>query len=124
MSEPEQGQGGSPIHLDRLGTGKSRTTKRIPRWTIAFLRALERSGDVRASAEDAGIDHSTAYARRRAHAEFAIAWDEALCSHKARVEAELEADVASLAKGLTLFLSRGREGGRGGLRLSAKAGGA
>jgi hypothetical protein len=30
-----------------------------------FLRALERTGDVRASAEDAGIDHTTAYLRRR-----------------------------------------------------------
>ena len=99
MSEPEQEQGGSPIRLDRLGTGKSRTTKRIPRWTVAFLRALERSGDVRASAEDAGIDHTTAYARRRSHAEFAIAWDAALRAHKDRVEAERAGDVASVSNG-------------------------
>lgn len=71
--------------------------KRIPRWTIAFLRALERSGDVRASAEDAGIDHSTAYARRRGHADFAIAWDEALGAHAARVEGERDADVAPVS---------------------------
>ena len=71
--------------------------KRIPRWTIAFLRALERSGDVRASAEDAGIDHTTAYARRRAHAEFALGWDEALRAHKDRVEAERAVDVASVS---------------------------
>ena len=62
-----------------------------PRWTIAFLRALERTGDVRASAGDAGVDQSTAYARRRAHADFALAWEGALAAHgeaKAWAEAE------------------------------------
>ena len=64
------------------------TGKKVPRWTIPFLRALERTGDVRASAEDAGIDHSTAYARRRAHPDFASNWDWVLQAHAERVERE------------------------------------
>jgi hypothetical protein len=58
---------------------------------IPFLRALERGGEARAAAVDAGIDHTTAYARRKAHGEFAQAWAEALRGHgeaKARAEAE------------------------------------
>jgi hypothetical protein len=76
--------GGSPI---QPGT----TKRKEPRWVIAFLRALERTGDARASAADAGIDYTTAYARRRAHADFAAAWAEALAAHKRGVrEAEVE----------------------------------
>jgi hypothetical protein len=66
-------------------------TKREPRWVTPFLRALVRTGEARAAAADAGIDHSTAYARRRAHGEFAARWQEALRAHaaaKARAEAE------------------------------------
>jgi hypothetical protein len=85
-------QGGSPI--------RSRMTKREPRWVIAFLRALERCGNARASAEDAGIDHTTAYQRRKAHADFGEAWAAALAAHKARREREeaeeLEAFVGRL----------------------------
>ena len=55
--------------------------RKEPRWTIAFLRALERTGEVRGAAEDAGVDYSTAYARRRRHADFAGAWDAAMCRH-------------------------------------------
>jgi hypothetical protein len=43
---------------------------------------------VRAAAVDAGIDHSTAYARRRAHPEFAEAWDAALRLRSGRAEEE------------------------------------
>jgi hypothetical protein len=46
-----------------------------------FLRALERTGEVRSAAKDAGIDHSTAYGRRKAHGEFAEAWARALAAH-------------------------------------------
>ena len=60
----------------------------MPRWVVPLLRALERTGQVRAAALDAGVDFSTAYARRRAHAEFAAAWVEALKAHAARVEEE------------------------------------
>jgi len=72
--------------------------KRLPRWTIAFLRALERTGEVRGAAEDAGVDYSTAYARRRAHKAFAVAWAEALERHraaKARAEGEAVEAIAS-----------------------------
>jgi hypothetical protein len=44
---------------------KSGMTKKPSHWVIPFLRGLERTGEVRAAALDAGIDHSTAYARRR-----------------------------------------------------------
>lgn len=49
-----------------------------PRWVTPFLRSLERTGQVEAAARDAGIDKSTAYGRRRAHADFAEEWDAAL----------------------------------------------
>ena len=65
---------------------ESGMTRRAPRWTIAFLRALERTGKVRWAAEDAGVDFTTAYARRRAHAGFAAAWAEAL--ERGRAERE------------------------------------
>jgi hypothetical protein len=75
-------------------------TKREPRWVIAFLRALERCGHARASAKDAGIDHTTAYARRKAHGDFADAWAAALAAHKLRRKREeaeeLEAFVGRL----------------------------
>lgn len=92
MNEPKKDMYSRPRRND-----EEVTKKRAPRWTIAFLRALERCGDVRASAEDAGIDHSTAYARRRAHVEFAADWERALAAHAARVEAERAGDVASVS---------------------------
>lgn len=70
-----------------------------PRWVVAFLRALERTGEAREAALDAGVDHSTAYARRRAHGEFAQAWREALAAHRARVAAEEEAEIAGVKGG-------------------------
>jgi len=64
---------------EKVGRGSRRgMTSREPRWVVAFLRALERTGEVRAAAWDAGIDFSTAYARRRVHREFAAAWAAAL----------------------------------------------
>ena len=76
-----------------VGGGDSR---KEPRWVVAFLRALERTGQARSAAVDAGIDFSTAYARRRAHGEFAQGWAAALAAHRARVEAEEEAEIAGL----------------------------
>jgi hypothetical protein len=52
--------------------------KKAPLWVTPFLRALERTGKARAAAVDAGVDFSTAYARRRAHADFAADWAGAL----------------------------------------------
>ena len=42
-------------------------TKREPRWVRVFLAALERTGNVRLAAEQAGIDFTTAHQRRKRH---------------------------------------------------------
>jgi len=52
--------------------------KREPRWVAVFLKALERTGNVRLAAEGAGVDFSTAYQRRKRHADFAERWEGAL----------------------------------------------
>jgi hypothetical protein len=57
------------------------------------LRALERTGAVEAAAKDAGVDRTTAYARRRAHADFAAAWDAALRLRSGRAEEEVNERV-------------------------------
>ena len=72
------------------------TKRRKPRWVTPFLRALERTGEVRAAALDAGIDYSTAYARRRGHGAFASAWDAALVAHAGRVKVDEEAEIAAI----------------------------
>src|SRR4051794_9719081 len=80
MTEPEKSSKGA----SRIESRKA------PRWTVAFLRGLERSGQARAAAADAGVDHTTAYARRRAHQAFAAEWADALEAHaagKARADA-------------------------------------
>jgi hypothetical protein len=70
--------------------------KKEPRWVAAFLRALARTGDARAAAKDAGIDHTTAYARRRAHEDFAGLWRGALVAHAMVKEAEQAAELEAL----------------------------
>jgi hypothetical protein len=78
-----------------------------PRWTIAFLRALEQTREVRGAAEDAGVDYSTAHARRRRHAGFAAAWESALRRHSGRTaEAEKEA-VGAIARDPSTIVSPG-----------------
>ncbi len=52
--------------------------KREPYWVKLFLRELSRTGNVRVSAERAGVDYTTAYQRRKRHAEFAERWEGAL----------------------------------------------
>ena len=83
-----RGGGGS-----RIGSGMTKG-RREPRWVVAFLRALERTGKARWAAEDAGIDHTTAYARRRAHAAFAAAWAAALERRRAAKDVAREAELA------------------------------
>jgi hypothetical protein len=78
---------------DEKGTTKK---SKAPRWQIPFLRALARTGDVRASAEDAGIDFSTAYARRRGHTEFAAEWQRALEAHADAVLVEKASELDAL----------------------------
>jgi hypothetical protein len=79
--------------------------RREPRWVIAFLRALERTGRVREAAADAGVDHSTVYARRRAHADFAQAWAAAVKAHRERVKAEEAEEIAAIRNSPSIIRS-------------------
>ena len=54
------------------------------------MRALERCGEARASAVAAGVDYTTAYARRRTHADFAADWAAALAAHAESKKREQE----------------------------------
>lgn len=85
--------------------------RKAPRWVAPFLRALERTGEVRTAACDAGIDHSSAYARRKAHADFALAWAQALAAGKRRRDeerrAEMDEAVKALGKGPSTNASAG-----------------
>lgn len=54
--------------------------RKAPRWAGVFLRALAACGQARRAAELAGVDHTTAYNRRKAHADFADAWADALAA--------------------------------------------
>lgn len=65
-----------------------------PRWVVPFLRALERTGKARAAAVDAGVDFSTAYARRRAHGDFAAAWAAAVERFRAAKDRARKAELA------------------------------
>jgi hypothetical protein len=78
---------------------KGERGKKVPRWTIPFLRTLERAGNARASAEEAGIDHTTAYARRRAHEDFAEDWARALRVRSERVEEEQRLEIEAIKAG-------------------------
>ena len=64
-----------------------------PRWTIAFLRSLERTGSPEQAALDAGIDRTTAYARKKRHADFAEAWACALRGRSAQADAAVQERV-------------------------------
>lgn len=75
---------------------EQRGQRREPRWVVAFLRALERTGEARTAAKDAGIDHTTAYARRRTHSELAQAWAEALRRHEDAERRAEEEEIAAL----------------------------
>src|SRR6185369_6644815 len=115
MSEPGE------MHSRLRGNHEMRM-KKPPRWTISFLRALERTGDVRASAEDAGIDHTTAYARRRTHEDFAADWERALKAYAERVAADQERELRSLDTLGTTDLGlkeSGRERSSSGRRMTA-----
>ena len=71
-----------------------RRRRKAPPWVTYFLRSLARTGEARAAALDAGVDHSTAYARRRAHADFAAAWQEALTAHAVAKALAEEEEIA------------------------------
>ncbi len=60
--------------------------RKAPRWCGVFLRALAGCGEVRRAAAMAGVDFTTAYLRRKSHAEFAEGWAEALAAFGAHSE--------------------------------------
>jgi hypothetical protein len=89
------GNGPPPHELRSRGGAKWR---KVPRWVIPFLRALERCGEARAAAADAGVDHSTAYARRRAHAEFGDEWDAAAYRYAVAKEQREREEIDAVKK--------------------------
>jgi hypothetical protein len=92
------------------------------------LRSLERTGEVRLAAKDAGIHYSTAYGRRQAHGEFAEAWARALAAHsEAKKLAERE-EVRRFSKALDASWDSpaplaSSAGGRGGEEVEFSASG-
>jgi hypothetical protein len=62
-------------------------TARQRRQNEAFLVALERSGNVRLSAREAGVKYGTIQHRRAGHPDFASRWDIALVAAHARFHA-------------------------------------
>jgi hypothetical protein len=95
------------------------TIRKPPRWCGAFLRALERGGDVRRAALEVGVDFTTAYARRKAHADFGEAWEAALAAFVAKEEGTEEAPPPSFGwspspanAGEELMLQPGADGAR------------
>ena len=59
-------------------------TRKAPLWRQAFLRALKRTGNVRASAFEAGVDPGTAYDHRAKDAGFRAKWAGAKAAYDAR----------------------------------------
>ena len=62
--------------------------KIAPVWQQPFLDALARTGNVRIAAAEAGVDYTSAYARRQRDAGFAEAWAGVLREHAAGEESE------------------------------------
>ena len=60
--------------------------RKEPHWVKLFLRELSRTGNVRMAAEAAGVDFTTAYGRRKRHAEFSERWEGALEARAANGE--------------------------------------
>jgi hypothetical protein len=123
MDEPNQQEDGFPIEpgvtkrseaplaarakRESPSRAKGERGRKEPAWVRYFLRSLERTANARASAEEAGIDYTTAYARRRAHAEFAEGWAEALRVRSERVEQEQRLEIEALARGPSTIASTG-----------------
>src|SRR5437763_13731277 len=80
---------------------KGAKKRKAPRWARPFLRARVRTGNARASAEEAGVDHTTAYLRRRTHPSFAADWEWVRKAYAERVEREKEAELETFAAGLS-----------------------
>ena len=68
--------------------GRTRA-RRGKAWIAAFLSELARTSNVTASADEAGIDTTTAYKLRRTDRTFANQWFEALCEGYDNLELDL-----------------------------------
>jgi len=77
--------------------------KKAPMWRQAFLRALKRTGNVRASAFEAGVDPGTAYDHRAKDPAFRAHWAEARAAFRAM-------KAKAKAAGEELVLRRTRHG--------------
>lgn len=62
---------------------------RPPRWQADFLEALAKSPDVSQACKTVGINRTTAYRRRQADEDFAIAWADAHALSLDKLEAAL-----------------------------------
>jgi hypothetical protein len=67
--------------LRMIGEEEDGWKRKSPLWRQAFLRALKRTGNVRASAFEAGVDLGTAYDHRVKDAGFAAKWGEAKAAY-------------------------------------------
>ena len=81
--------------------------KIAPVWQQPFLDALARTGNVRIAAAEAGVDYTSAYARRQRDAGFAEAWAGVL---REREAGESEYPLTPLACGESPSPSKGRGG--------------
>jgi hypothetical protein len=85
-------------------------TRKAPLWRQAFLRALRRTGNVRASAFEAGVDPGTAYDHRAKDAGFRGKWAGALKGFKAAEARNPPSRKAMADKGEELVLRRAKDG--------------
>jgi hypothetical protein len=60
----------------------AKKSEATPLWRAPFLRALKATGNVRASAREAGVDHGTPYNHRLKDRGFAGQWERALAKRK------------------------------------------
>ena len=80
--------------------------KIAPVWQQPFLDALARTGNVRIAAAEAGVDYTSAYARRQRDAGFAEAWAGVLREQEAGEESEYP--LSPLACGESPSPAKGR----------------
>jgi hypothetical protein len=69
-----------------IAKGQQAREQRMAKWQAAFVRALRKCPNVRASAKAAGVSAWTAYRARKADSSFAAQWDEALQESVSEVE--------------------------------------
>jgi hypothetical protein len=84
--------------------------RKAPLWRQAFLRALKRTGNVRASAFEAGVDPGTAYDHRAKDAGFRASWAGALKAFKAGEAKNPPSRKAMADNGEELVLRRSKDG--------------